>query len=219
MSLEEQQGRAPLVRSHYSMDSGHESSYGSVRTVDSEAAREAWARHPYYSSQEEARRAAQPTSSAHRVEAKGSRSSKTHKKHRKSSKQGSTGSKGAARAAAVGDGASAIPDKTTLKHQIDQNRDAMMMKQKQLQKKQQEYARYRALSAAGPPSYAAMIVVCIWITLVAGFSILAFGWLFSVFVQATPFFYVSLGTGSSLVLLGAFLTIFRSKPASSAFGF
>ncbi|CAN8003745.1 unnamed protein product [Ixodes hexagonus] len=148
----DEQGRAPLVGTHYSVDSGHESSYSSVRAAESDAAREAWARHPYYSSQEEARAVAQQVSPGHKVEAKGSRSKKDkHKTHRKSSKQGSTGSKGAAKAAAVGDVASLIPDKSTLQHQIAQNRDAMMAKQKELYKKQEEYARYRAINAGGAP--------------------------------------------------------------------
>ncbi|KAH8035177.1 hypothetical protein HPB51_004418 [Rhipicephalus microplus] len=111
-------------------------------------------------------------------------------------------------------------DKQQLHMQIEQNRDALM-RHKELKKKQEAARAYRAMreNTAAAPSLAALLLVCIWISLVSGFSILAFGWIFNVFVQATPFFYVSLGTGSSLVLLGSFLAAFRSKtPASVAFG-
>ncbi|XP_065299297.1 uncharacterized protein [Dermacentor albipictus] len=233
--MEDPQGAVRAPRSHTSADSAaRESSYGSARTGESDARREAWARHPYYSSQEEQQQqllhqqqqqqqqlyAAPPP-----AEEKSSRSKrgsrKGHHRSSKSSKHGSSAISASGGSGEVGVGSGLIPtDKQQLQMQIEQNRDALM-RQKELQKKQEAARAYRAMreNTAAAPSLAALLMVCIWISLVSGFSILAFGWIFNVFVQATPFFYVSLGTGSSLVLLGSFLAAFRSKtPTSVAFG-
>ncbi|KAK8759425.1 hypothetical protein V5799_002943 [Amblyomma americanum] len=220
-------GALPL-RPHASADSAavRESSFASARTADSGGgAREAWARHPYYSSQEEQLQQYQPlqASSGGELSAKGSRSKRGgSRKHRgsKTSKHSSGGVSASGGSGEVGLGSGAVPsDKQQLHMQIEQNREAMMARQKEL-KKQEAARAYRAMreNTAAAPSLAALLMVCIWISLVSGFSILAFGWIFNVFVQATPFFYVSLGTGSSLVLLGSFLAAFRSKtPSSVAF--
>lgn len=223
--MEEPQGAVRALRSHTSADSAaRETSYGSARTAESDARREAWARHPYYSSQEDHQQQQQQYAPQLVAQKSSSRSKHGSRKshHRsggKSSKHGSSATSAGGGAGEVGSGM--IPsDKKQLHMQIEQNRDAMI-RQKELLKKQEAARAYRAMreNTAAAPSLAALLMVCIWISLVSGFSILAFGWIFNVFVQATPFFYVSLGTGSSLVLLGSFLAAFRSKtPSSVAFG-
>ncbi|XP_050042359.1 uncharacterized protein [Dermacentor andersoni] len=225
--MEDPQGGVRAPRSHTSADSAaRESSYGSARTGESDARREAWARHPYYSSQEEQQQQQhQQYAAPPLAEEKSSRSKrgsrKGHHRSSKSSKHGSSAISASGGSGEVGVGSGLIPtDKQQLQMQIEQNRDALM-RQKELLKKQEAARAYRAMreNTAAAPSLAALLMVCIWISLVSGFSILAFGWIFNVFVQATPFFYVSLGTGSSLVLLGSFLAAFRSKtPSSVAFG-
>lgn len=229
-------GALPL-RTHASADSAavRESSFGSARTADSGGgALEAWARHPYYSSQEDQHHQQLPQQqqmyqplqapSGGELNAKGSRSKRVgSRKHRgsKTSKHSSGGVSASGGSGEVGLGSGAMPaDRQQLHKQIEHNRDVLMARQREL-KKQEAARAYRAMreSTAAAPSLAALLMVCIWISLVSGFSILAFGWIFNVFVQATPFFYVSLGTGSSLVLLGSFLAAFRSKtPSSVAFG-
>ncbi|KAH9366555.1 hypothetical protein HPB48_017454 [Haemaphysalis longicornis] len=214
------------------------SSYGSARTAESEA-REAWARHPYYSSQEEASRAmyghpppplmpmGQPMMRHSAAElARGPAITTVPSKqgslgsHRKS---GSTVSGPSGEAAGMGMAARVpgiVPSERLLQAQIEKNREVYIARQKELQKKQQ-LANYRAMRerTTAAPSLAALVLVAIWVTLVSGVAILAFGWIFTVFVQATPFFYVSMGTGSSLIALGAYLTAYRSKtPVSVAFG-
>lgn len=221
--MEDPQGGVRAPRSHTSADSAaRESSYGSARTAESDARREAWARHPYYSSQEEQQPLQQQYSAEQQKSSRSKRGSrKSHHRSSKSSKHGSSAISASGGSGEVGVGSGMIPsDKQVLQMQIEQNRDAMM-RQKELLKKQEAARAYRAMreNTAAAPSLAALLMVCIWISLVSGFSILAFGWIFNVFVQATPFFYVSLGTGSSLVLLGSFLAAFRSKtPSSVAFG-
>lgn len=210
------------------------SSYGSARTAESEA-REAWARHPYYSSQEEAARAmyGQPLMGPQMMRHSAELSRGSTVSAAAASQQGSLGGSNrkssstvagaAGEALGMGGGtraASIVPSERQLQAQIERNREAYIARQKELQKKQQ-MANYRAMRerTTAAPSLAALVLVAIWVTLVSGVAILSFGWIFTVFVQATPFFYVSMGAGSSLVALGAYLAAYRSKtPMAVAFG-
>lgn len=217
------QGRGPLNRSHYSADSPRGSSYGSVRTAESEG-HQAWARHPYYNSQETSLPSLE--AGAAQAEVKSSRSKRDSGRkehHHRTSKHGSAPNVSDAPAPPPPpeDVVPVVPEKETLLRQIDQNRDAMIARKKEIYRKRLERGKFGPSfrpSASNAPSLAAMVLVCIWISFVSGISILAFGWMVALFVQFTPFFYVSLASGFSLLMLGSFLAVSRSSSPTSVFG-
>ncbi|XP_064479425.1 uncharacterized protein LOC135392639 [Ornithodoros turicata] len=207
--------------------STHESSYGSARALDAPPPMQVpmqvplqgtqmmppgpWPPAPYYS--QEGMVPPPPPPSQHKRSVESQAKAKSKKKGTKSHRKS-----GAVRHG--GDAPSGPPqDKEAMEKLIDRNREALEAanKKKQLMAQRLNTKGYGLLGERyyTLPSYSAMILVCIWISLISGISILVFGLMFRVFVQATPFFYLSLGTSSSLLALAGFLTVFRSKQPGS----